>query len=182
MKSLPNILTIFRIISLPILILLILSPDQKLNFYAFILFILISASDFFDGYFARMMNVESSFGKMLDPIADKLFIIVVIVCLMINNSIDSLSLIPGFLIIGREIFISGLREYYASKSKNLVINVSLLGKIKTAIQMLSLFLILIAPLSLQFNNQLLNIGIVILWIAMILSVISGYQYYKDASS
>ena len=72
MKNLPNILTIFRIVTLPILILLILSPDLNLNFYALLLFIAISASDFFDGYFARMMNVESSFGKMLDPIADKL--------------------------------------------------------------------------------------------------------------
>ncbi len=71
MKSLPNILTIFRIVSLPILILLILSPDQKLNFYAFILFILISASDFFDGYFARMMNVESSFGAYFDVWIDE---------------------------------------------------------------------------------------------------------------
>lgn len=182
MKSLPNILTIFRIAVLPILIILILSPDKNLNFYALILFLLISASDFFDGYFARMMSVESSFGKMLDPIADKLFIIVVIICLMINGSIDKFTLIPGFLIICREIFVSGLREYYSSNSKNLVINVSILGKIKTAFQMFSLFLILIAPLSLQLNFQLLNIGIVILWIAMILSIISGYQYYKEATN
>tara|TARA_B100000965_G_scaffold187993_1_gene156930 strand:+ start:580 stop:1122 length:543 start_codon:yes stop_codon:yes gene_type:complete len=180
MKRLPNILTIFRIVALPILIFLILSPN--LNFYALILFIAISASDFFDGYFARMLNVESSFGKMLDPIADKLFIIIVIICLMINGKIDNLSLIPGFLIISREVFISGLREYYGSKSQNLVINVSILGKIKTAVQMISLFLILIAPMSSHFNNQLLNFGLVILWIAMILSIISGYQYYKAATN
>jgi len=182
MKNLPNILTIFRIVMLPILILLILSPDLNLNFYALLMFIVISASDFFDGYFARMMNVESSFGKMLDPIADKLFIIITIICLMIKGSIDNLSLIPGFLIISREIFVSGLREYFASKNNNLVINVSFLGKIKTAVQMMSLFLILLAPLPSEFNNQLLNFGIIILWIAMILSVISGYQYYKSASN
>ena len=182
MKNLPNILTVFRVISLPILVILILSSDYNLNFYALLLFAIISTSDFLDGYFARMMNVESSFGKMMDPIADKLFIITVIICLMINGSINNYSLIPGFLIICREIFVSGLREYFASKSKNLVINVSFLGKIKTAVQMMSLFLILLAPLPSQFNNQLLNFGIIILWIAMILSVISGYQYYKSASN
>ena len=182
MKNLPNILTIFRIISLPVLILMILSSEQKFNYYAVLLFTAISASDFFDGYFARKMSIESSFGKMLDPIADKLFIIAVIICLMINGTIVHLSLIPGFLIICREIFVSGLREYYSATNSNAVINVSNLGKIKTAIQMLSLFLILLAPLSLQFSIILMNAGIVALWIAMILSVVSGYQYYKAANN
>ena len=182
MKNLPNILTIFRIISLPVLILMILSSEQEFNYYAVLLFMAISASDFFDGYFARKMSIESSFGKMLDPIADKLFIITVIICLMINGTIVHLSLIPGFLIICREIFVSGLREYYSAANSNAFINVSNLGKIKTAIQMLSLFLILLAPLSSQFSILLMNAGIVALWIAMILSVVSGYQYYKAAKN
>ena len=182
MKNLPNILTIFRIILLPVLILMILSSDQKFNFYAVLLFVAISASDFFDGYLARKMSIESTFGKMLDPIADKLFIITVIICLMINGTIVNLSLIPGFLIIFREIFVSGLREYYSTANNNAVINVSNLGKIKTAIQMLSLFLILLAPLSLQFSILLMNTGIVALWIAMILSMVSGYQYYKTTNN
>ena len=180
MKNLPNILTIFRIISLPVLILMILSLDQEINFYAVLLFIAISASDYYDGYFARKMKLESNFGKMLDPIADKLFITAVIICLMIKGNIEHFSLIPGFLIICREIFISGLREYYSTQNNNAVINVSYLGKIKTAIQMLSLFLILSAPLS-QFDLLLMNIGIVALWVAMILSIISGYQYYRAVS-
>ena len=99
---------------------------------------------------------------------------------MINGSIYSFSLIPGFLIIFREIFVSGLREYYSSRNKNLVINVSLLGKQKTAVQMLSLFLILLAPIILQYNSIITAAGISFLWIAMILSIISGYQYYKTA--
>ncbi len=182
MKNFPNILTIFRIISLPVLILMILSSDQKFNFYGVLLFIAISASDFFDGYLARKMGIESNFGKMLDPIADKLFIISVIICFMINGTITHLSLVPGFLIIFREIFVSGLREYYSSANSNVAINVSNLGKIKTAIQMLSLFLILVASLSLQISTLLMNIGIIALWIAMVLSIISGYQYYKAANN
>ena len=67
MKNFPNILTIFRIVSLPVLILMILSSEQIFNFYGVLLFIAISASDFFDGYLARKMSTESSFGKMLDP-------------------------------------------------------------------------------------------------------------------
>ena len=128
------------------------------------------------------MSIESSFGKMLDPIADKLFIITVIICLMINGTITYTSLIPGFLIIFREIFVSGLREYYSSANSSVAINVSSLGKIKTAIQMLSLFFILIASLSLQFSTLLMNIGIIALWIAMVLSIVSGYQYYKAANN
>ena len=182
MKNFPNILTIFRIISLPVLILMILSSDQRFNFYGTLLFIAISASDFFDGYLARKMSIESSFGRMLDPIADKLFIISVIICLMINGTITHLSLIPGFLIIFREIFVSGLREYYSSANSNVAINVSNLGKIKTAIQMLSLFLILAASLSFQVSALLMKIGIIALWIAMVLSIVSGYQYYKAANN
>ena len=182
MKNFPNILTIFRIVSLPVLILMILSSDQEFNFYGVLLFIVISASDFFDGYLARKMSTESSFGKMLDPIADKLFIITVIICLMINSTIEHLSLIPGFLIIFREIFVSGLREYYSSANSNIAINVSKLGKIKTAIQMLSLFLILVSSLPLPLSALSMNIGIIALWTAMILSLISGYQYYKAANN
>ena len=116
MKNVPNILTIFRIISLPVLIPMILSSDKNINSYAVLLFIVIAASDFFDGYFARKMDLESSFGKMLDPIADKLFIVTVIICLMINGNIAHFSLIPGFLIIFRESFVYGLREYYSLKN------------------------------------------------------------------
>ena len=182
MKNLPNILTTFRIILLPVLILMILSSDQKFNFYAVLLFVVISASDFFDGYIARKMRIESGFGKMLDPIADKLFIISVIICLMINGTVAHISLIPGFLIVFREIFVSGLREYYSKANGNSAINVSILGKIKTAIQMLSLFLIMVATISSKFSILLMNAGIIALWTAMILSLISGYQYYKAANN
>ena len=171
-----------RILVIPIIVALIYLKSPFYGWLAFILFCLAGVTDFFDGYFARKMSIESSFGKMLDPIADKLFIITVIICLMINGTIVHLSLIPGFLIICREIFVSGLREYYSTANSNAVINVSNLGKIKTSIQMLSLFLILLAPLSSQFSILLMNTGIFALWMAMILSIVSGYQYYKAAKN
>jgi len=178
MKNLPNILTVFRIVSIPLLVFAILSSAKNLNFFAVILFIAIAASDYFDGYFARKMKLESDFGKMLDPIADKLFIISVIICLMIKGNIANFSLIPAFVIVFREIFISGLREYYAASNSNSTIDVSYLGKMKTAVQMLSLFLILCSPIMPQLNISIMNIGLIILWIAMILSIVSGYQYFK----
>ena len=97
---------------------------------------------------------------------------------MIKGNIANFSLIPGFVIVFREIFISGLREYYAASNSNSTIDVSYLGKMKTAVQMLSLFLILCSPIMPQLNISIMNIGLIILWIAMILSIVSGYQYFK----
>ena len=106
MNKIPNLLTILRILSIPLLIFLVLSSSNFYNFFALILFILISITDYLDGFLARKMNVVSKFGEMLDPIADKIFIISVLIALMISQTIDGLSTIPAFLIIGREIFIS----------------------------------------------------------------------------
>tara|TARA_B110001454_G_C12719816_1_gene434230 strand:+ start:1964 stop:2512 length:549 start_codon:yes stop_codon:yes gene_type:complete len=177
MKNIPNILTLLRVLAIPLLVATILSTSKNLNILAFIFFVTASLTDYFDGFFARKMSIESDFGKMLDPIADKLLIICTLIALMINETIVGISLIPAFIIISREIFISGLREYYSSKENKIKINVSFLGKLKTATQMLSLALLI---LSLAFGGNQFNIfffGIAILWFAMILTVISGYQYF-----
>ena len=83
MNKIPNLLTILRILSIPLLIFLVLSSSNFYNFFALILFILISITDYLDGFLARKMNVVSKFGEMLDPIADKIFIISVLIALMI---------------------------------------------------------------------------------------------------
>ena len=180
MKYIPNFLTILRILAIPILILIILSPIKQLNFFAFILFFLISLTDYFDGFIARKMNLESDFGKMLDPIADKLLITCCIIALIIKGIIIGATLIPAFIIISREIFISGLREFNASKKTNNKINVSFLGKVKTSIQMISLISLILSLSFEGFQFYLLKFGLISLWIAMILSLISGYQYFKKA--
>ena len=178
MKNLPNVLTISRIVLLAPLLIMIYLPNDQLNFISVILFILIALTDFFDGFFARRQNITSEFGKMLDPIADKLLVVGVLIVLMIKGTIEDLTILPALLIIFREIFISGLREFAANRNSQASIDVSQVGKLKTAIQMLSLLLILS---SLVFKHLiiLLNIGIIFLWISMALALISGYKYYKS---
>ena len=177
MKNVPNILTLSRILLLPLLLFMILSSNYQLNIYAVILFILISFTDFLDGFLARRQGSTSAFGKMLDPIADKLLVVGVITALLINGSIENLNIIPAFLIIFREIFISGLREYVANSKLEVSINVSNIGKVKTAIQMISLTLILASAL-IEDSILILNIGIILLWASMLLALISGYKYYR----
>ena len=178
MKNLPNVLTISRIVLLAPLLIMIYLPNDQLNLISVILFILIALTDFFDGYFARRQNITSEFGKMLDPIADKLLVVGVLIVLMIKGTIEDLSILPALLIIFREIFISGLREFAANRNTQASIDVSQVGKLKTAIQMLSLLLIL-SSLVLKNLIILLNIGIIFLWISMLLALISGYKYYKS---
>ena len=115
---------------------------------------------------------------MLDPIADKLLIILVGSILSYRGDINGIHLIPFLLIVSREIFISGIREYLAQLDKKISLPVSKLGKYKTAAQMMALFCLLLNPLvanNLFFTAEL---GILILWIASILSLLSGYQYYR----
>ena len=178
MKNLPNVLTISRIVLLAPLLMMIYLPNDQLNLISVILFILIALTDFFDGYFARRQNITSEFGKMLDPIADKLLVVGVLIVLMIKGTIEDLSILAALLIIFREIFISGLREFAANRNSQASIDVSQVGKLKTAIQMLSLLLIL-SSLVLKNLTILLNIGIILLWISMVLALISGYKYYKS---
>ena len=178
MKNLPNVLTISRIVLLAPLLMMIYLPNDQLNLISVILFILIALTDFFDGFFARRQNITSEFGKMLDPIADKLLVVGVLIVLMIKGTIEDLSILAALLIIFREIFISGLREFAANRNTQASIDVSQVGKLKTAIQMLSLLLIL-SSLVLKNLVILLNIGIIFLWISMLLALISGYKYYKS---
>ena len=177
MNTIPNLLTILRICSIPLIIFTILSSSNFYNTIAIILFISISITDYLDGFLARKLNVESKFGEMLDPIADKILIICVLVALMSNQTINGLSLIPAYLIISREIFISGLREFNVHNTSS-NIKVSYLGKVKTTFQMLSLIFLISSQINEIDNTYIINIGIALLWISMILTVVSGYQYYK----
>ena len=178
MKNLPNILTIFRIILIPIILSLILLDTQNTNLFAFIAFIVASLSDYFDGYLARKYNLTSNFGTMLDPIADKLLVILVGFILCYRGDINGIHLIPFLLIVSREVFISGIREYLSQLDEKISLPVSNLGKYKAAMQMLALFCLLLDPLMTNSLIVISELGIFLLWVASILSVLSGYQYYK----
>ena len=137
------------------------------------LFIISSISDYFDGYLARVLNQSSKLGTLLDPIADKLLIASVIVVLVDTNVISNLHVIPAIIILLREIAISGLREFLAKMNTDMP--VSILAKYKTTFQMVSLS-ILIISLGFQLNDFLWNLGLVTLWIAAIITLLSGYNY------
>ena len=196
MKNLPNILTIFRILIIPILIYSFYIPGLFSNLIVASLFLLASITDFFDGYFARLYKVQSNFGKCLDPIADKLLVATAIIMLIHFGNKNIIITLSGLTIICREILISGLREFLSSI--NVSIPVSKLSKYKTAFQMIALTFLLIGKqgsiyaaseifgeeeirnIKLDIANFVTNIGESCLVIAAILTIITGYFYLKTA--
>ena len=171
--TIPNIITIIRIILIPIILYLLFSENPNIVLLAGGLFIISSISDYFDGYLARVLNQSSKLGTLLDPIADKLLIASVIVVLVDTNVISNLHVIPAIIILLREIAISGLREFLAKMNTDMP--VSRLAKYKTTFQMVSLS-ILIISLGFQLNDFLWSLGLVTLWIAAIITLLSGYNY------
>ena len=169
----PNILTILRITSAPILVVVLLSNEINMVILGLIIFIISSITDFLDGYLARSFNQLSKLGKILDPIADKLLITCALISLISNNIIQDIHVIAATLIIIREIFISGLREYIRGN----VLKVTFLAKVKTTIQMIAIILLIPSEV-LELNFDLQIIGLLFLWLSSILSLITAYQYVK----
>ena len=171
--TIPNIITFIRIFLIPIILYLLFSENPNIVLIAGLLFIVSSVSDYFDGYLARTLNQSSKLGTLLDPIADKLLIASVIVVLVDTGVISNIHVVPAIIILLREIAISGLREFLAKFNTDMP--VSKLAKYKTTFQMVSLS-ILIISLGFELNDLLWNIGLITLWIAAIITLLSGYNY------
>ena len=171
--TIPNIITFIRIFLIPIILYLLFSENPNIVLIAGLLFIVSSISDYFDGYLARTLNQSSKLGTLLDPIADKLLIASVIVVLVDTGVISNIHVVPAIIILLREIAISGLREFLAKLNTDMP--VSRLAKFKTTFQMVSLS-ILIISLGFELNDLLWNIGLITLWIAAIITLLSGYNY------
>lgn len=171
--TIPNIITFIRIFLIPIILYLLFSENPNIVLIAGLLFIVSSVSDYFDGYLARTLNQSSKLGTLLDPIADKLLIASVIVVLVDTGVISNIHVVPAIIILLREIAISGLREFLAKLNTDMP--VSKLAKYKTTFQMVSLS-ILIISLGFELNDFLWNIGLITLWIAAIITLLSGYNY------
>mgnify|MGYP006288841551 CR=1 FL=1 len=133
MNQIPNFLTLLRIILIPLLIGAFYIPGMISNVITAFIFGVAAVTDYFDGYLARYLKVQSNFGRCLDPIADKLLVIIAIVMLIKFNPTNPWILFPGLVIIAREVLVSGLREYLAEI--NIKVPVSTLAKYKTAVQM-----------------------------------------------
>jgi len=179
--KIPNILTIGRIIIVPIFVLSFFIPGIVGDLVPFFLFVLASFTDFLDGLLARLYKEESKLGELLDPIADKILVAAALVLLVMNGIIKNYEVIAAIVILTREILISGLREFLATR-KELSVPVSSLSKFKTFIQMLSIAMLLTG----ETGNKIINfqdynaqtIGIVLLWIAAFLTIYTGYDYLR----
>ncbi|MBT4922255.1 MAG: CDP-diacylglycerol--glycerol-3-phosphate 3-phosphatidyltransferase [Rickettsiales bacterium] len=177
MKNLPNCLTFLRILIVPILISSFFLEGVLSNWIAASLFVIASATDFFDGYLARTLGLESNLGKVLDPIADKLLVATAIVMLA-HSRADIIITISGIVILFREIFVSGWREYLAGI--NVSLPVSNLAKWKTAIQMTALTVLILGNKGAGFEYTD-SIGKILLVLAAILTIITGYSYLKSTA-
>lgn len=176
MYNLPNILTISRIIVIPLIFASIYFTSYAWAMLAGILFVAASVTDYLDGYLARAWNETSAFGRLLDPIADKLLVATALVVILVKPNMYSLGItaIPAFVILCREILVSGLREFL--REVNVGLPVTKLAKWKTAFQMTALAMMLFKDLWIGWNYC----GELLLWIAAILTFITGYQYYQKS--
>tara|TARA_B100000427_G_scaffold152781_1_gene127293 strand:- start:331 stop:909 length:579 start_codon:yes stop_codon:yes gene_type:complete len=179
--KIPNILTIGRIIIVPIFVLSFFIPGVFGDLVPFFLFVIASFTDYLDGLLARLYKEESKLGELLDPIADKILVAAALVLLIMNGIIKNYEVIAAIVILTREILISGLREFLAKRSENTV-PVSSMSKFKTFIQMFSIALLLTG----ETGNKIINfqdynaqtIGIILLWVAAFLTLYTGYIYFK----
>ena len=208
--TIPNILTIIRLLAAPGLAVMFLYFDRPYaDWFALLLFLLASITDWFDGYLARIWRQETKLGAMLDPIADKAMVVIALMVIVGYSSMSPWLVLPATVILFREVFISGLREFVGDSSIDL--SVTVLAKWKTTSQMLSIALLFAqgvvehyvakyinrkegtnidnlqnseidqtAILNFDFLYWLENFGLVMLWLAAILTLITGFEYFKKA--
>ena len=178
--SIPNILTCARIAAIPVVIGCIYAQSIMdgplwLRWMAVAVFIAAGITDYLDGYYARVWNQQSAFGRMLDPIADKLLVASCLLMLAADNIIHGWSLWAAIVILCREILVSGLREYLAGLRVR--VPVSRLAKWKTGIQMGAIGVLLVGDAG-PSGLPLILIGELMLWAAAVLTIITGYDYLR----
>ena len=178
--KIPNILTIGRIIIVPIFVVTFFIPGFFGDLIPFFLFVLASFTDYLDGLLARFFKEESKLGELLDPIADKIIVATALILLVMDQTIEGYEVIAAIIILTREVLISGLREFLA-KGK-IKLPVSNLAKVKTFLQMFSISILLTG----ETGNKLINyqdynaqiIGIILLWLSAFLTLYTGYEYLR----
>lgn len=175
MRRLPNILTLSRILAIPVIVGAFFLPGDTGNWIAFTVFTVAGITDFFDGYLARSMNVTSRLGKFLDPIADKLMVASVILMLVAFDHVTGLHILAAMVILLREILVSGLREFLADIRVS--VPVTYLAKWKTTVQLVTLGALILGDAAPDWLPAEL-VGLVGLWIAALLTVYTGTGYLR----
>ncbi|MCC6931670.1 MAG: CDP-diacylglycerol--glycerol-3-phosphate 3-phosphatidyltransferase [Deltaproteobacteria bacterium] len=178
-KRAPNLITFGRLALVPVFVILLMEPSPVKNMYATVIFIIASLSDWLDGYLARVFKAESILGKMLDPLADKVLVMSALVMLCCIPSEPRVSGWMVVVLLARDMIITGLRSLAALKG--VVVPASRLAKHKTAWTMLAIIGLLIAQkISVMgIIIDFLVIGNILLWLALLLSVISGILYFIE---
>ena len=172
--SLPNLLTVLRILAIPVIVILAIIPSDFLRSIALFIYVLAAVTDFFDGLLARMMNETSPLGRMLDPIADKLLVGALLIAFAWDHTFSLFDLIPALAILLREIFVAGLREFMGTR--NVILHVSMLAKYKTTVQLIALGICMAEPMA----PELRLISDAVLWLAALLTVWTGWNYWQGA--
>ncbi len=175
--NIPNQLTLLRILLIPVFVLVFYLPYEWNNLVACVIFTLAGITDVLDGYLARKLNQTSSLGAFLDPVADKLMVAVALVLLVQQNP-DIYLTLAAAVIIGREITVSALREWMAEIGARSKVAVSILGKLKTMAQMFALGFLIFEKSVLGL--PIYEIGLILLYIAAFLTLISMFQYLLAA--
>lgn len=174
--ALPNLLTYGRIAAVPAIVALMMLQADWAQWLALTVFVLASVTDFFDGYLARAWQQQSTLGRMLDPIADKLLVASVLLMLVADGTIGPTSLWAAIVILCREILVSGLREFLAELRVS--VPVSALAKWKTLIQMIALGFLIAGDSAERLISVANEIGLTLLWIAALVTLYTGYDYFR----
>lgn len=171
--NIPNILTSLRIVLIPVFVLIFYLPYSWAPIATGVVFAVAGFTDWLDGYLARRLNQTSPFGAFLDPVADKLMVAISL-ALLVESYASWWITIPAIVIIGREIVISALREWMAEVGQRASVAVSYIGKVKTALQMLAIMLMIVT----EPYTTISIAGIVALYLAAALTLWSMYQYLR----
>ena len=181
MLSLPNLLTLSRILAVPILVFLLWRPTPVDYAIIFVLYCIVGITDYFDGYLARAQGQISRLGQFLDPIADKIMVAAVIMMLVSSRKmsgepvIHGLHIIPALIILLREIIVSGLREFLAGSQVS--VPVSALAKWKTTLQLVALGALILSG-GFPHEAWMHMVGLASLWAAAALTLVTGYDYLR----
>ena len=173
---LPNLLTYGRIAAVPLVVACLLAGGYNWRWTALGLFIAAAITDFLDGYLARLWSQQSSLGRMLDPIADKLLVAAVLLMLAADGTVAGLHLWAAIIILCREVLVSGLREFLAEVQVS--VPVTQLAKYKTAVQLVAIGFLIAGPAGDRILPFTSEIGLAGLWCAAILTLYTGFDYFR----
>jgi cardiolipin synthase (CMP-forming) len=174
--NLPNILTYGRIIAVPAVAGLLMWGDDTSRWVALFVYILAAVTDFFDGYLARTWQQQSALGRMLDPIADKVLVSVVLLVLAADGILFGGHIWAAIIILAREVLVSGLREFLGELRVS--VPVTKIAKWKTTAQLLAIGFLIAGPTGDKIIPHTTQLGIVFLWIAAALTLYTGYDYFR----